>query len=99
MKLIMLRVSAGRAGRIGMSRSMRAPVISSLSPTMRATSGASMRGSRCIPGLSSCLQQQLFRAALDELALIGEPVNQVLEVDLDGDDVTIVVYDLPPGEP
>jgi predicted nuclease of predicted toxin-antitoxin system len=52
-----------------------------------------------IPTVSRGLQQQLFRAALDELALIGEPVNQVLEVDLDGDDVTIVVYDLPPGEP
>jgi hypothetical protein len=52
-----------------------------------------------IPPGRRVLQQKLFRAALDELAFIGEPVNQVLEVNLDGDDVTIVVYDLPPGEP
>ena len=33
------------------------------------------------------VQQKLFRAALDELALIGEPVNRVLQVDLDGEKV------------
>src|ERR1700736_615004 len=32
------------------------------------------------------LQQRLFKAALDELGTLGEPVNRVLEVDLDGDD-------------
>jgi len=31
------------------------------------------------------VQQRLFKAALDELAVIGEPVNRVLEVDLDGE--------------
>jgi hypothetical protein len=41
------------------------------------------------------VQQQLFKAALDELAAIGEPVNRVLEVDLDGDEVTLTLYDLP----
>jgi hypothetical protein len=30
-----------------------------------------------------------MKAALDELATIGEPVNRVLEVDLDGDRRTI----------
>jgi hypothetical protein len=39
----------------------------------------------------------LFQAALDELATLGEPVNRVLEVDLDGDDVTFALYDLPSG--
>ena len=34
---------------------------------------------------------------LDDLAVIGEPVNRVLEVDLDGDAVTLTLYDLPPG--
>jgi len=41
------------------------------------------------------LQRKLFRAALDELAVIGEPVNRVLEVDLDGDEVMLTLYDLP----
>jgi hypothetical protein len=41
------------------------------------------------------VQQKLFRAALDELAIIGEPVNRVLEVGLDGDEVTLTLYDLP----
>jgi hypothetical protein len=30
------------------------------------------------------VQRRLFRAALDELATIGEPVNWVLEINLDG---------------
>jgi predicted nuclease of predicted toxin-antitoxin system len=48
-----------------------------------------------IPAVSRAVQQQLFRAALDELATIGEPLNRVLEVDLDGDEVTLAVYDWP----
>jgi hypothetical protein len=39
-----------------------------------------------------------FRATLDELAAIGEPVNRVLEVDLDCDEVTLAVYDWPSTE-
>ena len=50
-----------------------------------------------IPTVSRDLQQKLFRAALDELVTIGEPVNRVLEVDIDGDDVTLALYDLPPA--
>lgn len=49
-----------------------------------------------IPNVGRGLQQRLFKAALDELATIGEPVNRVLEVDLDGEDVTFALYDLPP---
>ena len=52
-----------------------------------------------IPVVDRVVQQRLFRAALDELAVIGEPVNRVLEVDLDGEDVTLTLYDLPPGAP
>jgi predicted nuclease of predicted toxin-antitoxin system len=48
-----------------------------------------------IPVVDRALQRRLFRAALDELAVIGEPVNRVLEVDLDGEDVTLTLYDLP----
>ena len=51
-----------------------------------------------IPAVNRVVQQRLFKAALDELAVIGEPVNRVLEVDLDGDDVTLAVYDWPSGE-
>ena len=52
-----------------------------------------------IPTVSRVLQQRLFKAALDELASLGEPVNRVLEVDLDGGDVTFALYDLPPDMP
>ena len=52
-----------------------------------------------LPNVGRDLQQRLFRAALDELATVGEPVNRVLEVDLDGGEVTLTLYDLPPGAP
>jgi hypothetical protein len=48
-----------------------------------------------IPNVDRILQQRLFKAALDELATIGEPINRVLEVDLDGDDVTLTLYEFP----
>ena len=50
-----------------------------------------------IPVVNRYLQRRLFKAALDELAIIGEPVNRVLEVDLNGDEVTLTLYDLPPA--
>ena len=49
-----------------------------------------------IPNVNRHLQQILFGAALDELADHGEPVNQVLEVDLDGDEAVFELYDFPP---
>ena len=52
-----------------------------------------------MPVVGRDLQQRLFRAALDELAVIGEPVNRVLEVDLDGEEVTFTLYDFPPAAP
>lgn len=39
--------------------------------------------------------QRLFRAAVDELARYGEPINRVLEVDIQGQDVTFDLYELP----
>jgi hypothetical protein len=61
-----------------------------------------MRRSCCTPALvilipvvNLVVQRQLFTAALDEFATIGEPVNRVLEVDLDGGEVTLTLYDLP----
>ena len=50
-----------------------------------------------IPAVGRILQKKLFRAALDELAVIGESVNWVLEVDLDGEDAIVTLYDLPSG--
>jgi predicted nuclease of predicted toxin-antitoxin system len=49
-----------------------------------------------IPAVSRAVQQRLFKAALNELAIIGEPVNRVLEIDLDDEEVTLTLYDLPP---
>ena len=51
-----------------------------------------------IPNVNRVTQQKLFRSALAKLATIGEPVNQVLEVDLLGEDVTFILYDLPPAD-
>jgi predicted nuclease of predicted toxin-antitoxin system len=48
-----------------------------------------------IPVVNRDVQRRLFKAALDELAVIGEPVNRVLEIDLDGDEVTLTLYELP----
>jgi predicted nuclease of predicted toxin-antitoxin system len=48
-----------------------------------------------IRAVNRIVQQRLFRAALDELAIIGEPVHRVLEVDLDGDEITLTLYDWP----
>jgi predicted nuclease of predicted toxin-antitoxin system len=52
-----------------------------------------------IPVIGRVLQQKLFRAALDELTFTGEPVNRVLEVDLDGEEATIALYDLSQDAP
>jgi len=48
-----------------------------------------------IPNVRLELQKHLFAAALDYLAESGEPINQVLEIDLDGDEVIFSVYELP----
>lgn len=50
-----------------------------------------------IPVVSRDVQRRLFKAALDELVIIGEPVNRALEVDLDGDEVTLTLYEWPPA--
>jgi predicted nuclease of predicted toxin-antitoxin system len=52
-----------------------------------------------IPNVGRVLQQKLFRAALDGLATLGEPINRVLDVDLVGEDVTLTLYDLSPDAP
>lgn len=48
-----------------------------------------------IPNVNRATQQRLFLGALVELATLGDPVNRVLEIDIDGDDITFNLYDLP----
>lgn len=48
-----------------------------------------------IPNVGRTMQQQLFRGALDELSELGEPINRVLEVNVDGDEVIFDAYDRP----
>jgi len=47
-----------------------------------------------IPNVDSEMQQRLFAAALQQLVQHGEPINQVLEVDLEGEEATFDFYDL-----
>ncbi len=50
-----------------------------------------------IPNVDRAEQRRLFRGALDELIRHGDLVNQVLEVDIDGDEATFTNYELPPS--
>ncbi len=43
-------------------------------------------------------ERQLLRGALEELARIGEPINRVLEVDLEGHEATFHDYDRPASD-
>jgi hypothetical protein len=52
-----------------------------------------------IPTVGRVVQQRFLKAALDEIATLGEPVNRVIEVDPDDDNVTFALYDLPAGDP
>ncbi len=49
-----------------------------------------------IPNVNRAEQQRIFAAALAELSMMGDLINRVLEVAIDGDDVTFTLYDLPP---
>lgn len=48
-----------------------------------------------VPSVDRERQRQLFRGALEELAQIGEPVNRVLEVDIEDDEATFRDYEWP----
>jgi hypothetical protein len=50
-----------------------------------------------LPNVNREEQQRLFLGALGELGQLGEPVNRVLEDDIDGDEVIFTFYDLPPS--
>lgn len=51
-----------------------------------------------IRGVNRERQRQLFRGALEELARIGEPINRVLEVDLEDDEATFHDHDRPASD-
>jgi predicted nuclease of predicted toxin-antitoxin system len=51
-----------------------------------------------IPNVNRLLQQRLFQAALGELARFGEPINHVLEVDIEGGEVTFAFYAFPSAD-
>lgn len=48
-----------------------------------------------VPNVDRGLQQTLFRAALDTVASANDLVNRVLEVGIEGENVTLDLYDLP----
>jgi predicted nuclease of predicted toxin-antitoxin system len=48
-----------------------------------------------IPNVPTDLQKRLFTRTVVKLAKLGEPINQVLEVDIDGEDVIFELYELP----
>ncbi len=52
-----------------------------------------------VPNVGRTLQARLFRAALEAMAMPTDLVNRVLEVSIDGEDVTLDLYDLPPDPP
>jgi predicted nuclease of predicted toxin-antitoxin system len=47
-----------------------------------------------VPNVGRALQATLFRAALEALSMPDDLVNRVLEVSIDGEDVTLDLYDL-----
>ncbi len=51
-----------------------------------------------IPSVIADLQKRLFSRALGKLTEHGEPINHVLEVDIDGEDVIFELYELPPAD-
>jgi predicted nuclease of predicted toxin-antitoxin system len=51
-----------------------------------------------VPNVDRATQRQLFRAALDALEGPDELINRVLEVGIEGEEVTLDFYDLPAGQ-
>jgi predicted nuclease of predicted toxin-antitoxin system len=51
-----------------------------------------------IPSVNRLVQQQLFQGALDELASFGEPVNHILEVDIEGGTAIFAFYAFPAAD-
>src|SRR3978361_1632789 len=50
-----------------------------------------------IPSALRAHQQALFLEALHALKTLGEPINKLIEVDLESDEVSLCIYDFPPS--
>ena len=48
-----------------------------------------------VPNVAQEKQILLFRAALKRLAELGDVIKKLLEVNIDGDDITVKLYDFP----
>ena len=48
-----------------------------------------------VPNVAQEKQILLFRAALERLEELSDPINKLLEVNIDGDDITLKLYDFP----
>jgi hypothetical protein len=48
-----------------------------------------------VPNLGRAMQAALFRTALGAVTMPDDLVNRVLEVSLDGEEITLELYDLP----
>jgi predicted nuclease of predicted toxin-antitoxin system len=48
-----------------------------------------------VPNVAQEKQILLFRAALQRLAELGDATNKLLEVNIDGDHITLKLYDFP----
>jgi predicted nuclease of predicted toxin-antitoxin system len=52
-----------------------------------------------VPNVGRTVQVKLFRAVLEAVTMPNDLVNRVLEVSIDGEDVTLDLYDLPKDPP
>jgi predicted nuclease of predicted toxin-antitoxin system len=50
-----------------------------------------------IPSVNRVEQRRLFHGVLDELSRFGELINWVIEVDVEGNEMTCNFYELPPA--
>jgi hypothetical protein len=48
-----------------------------------------------VANVTADLQKRLFSRAVVKLTEYGEPINHVLEVNIDGEDVIFELYELP----
>ena len=105
MKLGTSRMSAAPVGRTGTSCATPAPsdfvlVTNNAGDFRRLYAAQPLHAGLVIliPNVRRASQRRLFRGALDAARRHRRAGQPVLEVDLDGDDVTLTLYDWPPPE-
>jgi hypothetical protein len=50
-----------------------------------------------LPNVPQEKQVLMFRVAIKKLAELDDAINKLLEVDIDGENITLRLYDFPPG--